>query len=237
MASISRLWLSSDPGKPGLDRAPYYQAAGGWGPRASWEGGFSVMSGSLQPFTSTAKLPDGWVRSLTRTQSHWSILRTIHFWGILAQSFLQLCRDVWGVIRIRPGGYKTPNTFRMCHPLFKPSCPYNCILWPGDNPVKHSPGTPTLQVRELKTAKSGLSDVIHVQVANIWAEPGPSDLKSLSSFLFSQFFYTFSASTRSLWRARDYMGVLLFHLNRVYRLHWNFCHHVPHPNLMSSVLE
>lgn len=34
--------------------------------------------------------------------------------------------------------------------------------------------------------------------------------KSLSSFLFSQFFYTFSASTRSLWRARDYMGYFYF---------------------------
>ena len=161
-------------------------------------------SPSQAPFSPSPAqlLPDGWV-------SRSSILRTIHFWGISAQSFLQLCRNVWGIIRIRPGGYKPPNTFRMCHLYSKHLAPTTgqSILWPEDNPGKHTDphfakeGTETLQ--EWAVWSHTCTNGWHVTGTwTFWP-------KSFSSFLFSQCFYTFSASNRHLWRSRDTSGTFI----------------------------
>lgn len=172
-------------------------------------------------------LPDGWV-------SRSSILRTIHFLGILAQPFLQLCRNVWGIIRIRPGGYKTPNTFRMCHLYSKHLAPTTASY--DQKTILGSTGTPTLQRRELKLCKSDLSEVIHVQVADIWPEPGPSDPKASHLSSSANFSIPFLHPTDTC-EGPGIHQVLLFHLNRVYRLHRNFCHHGSRIQTLSSVSE
>lgn len=121
----------------------------GFGPESSLinnklqEGGDQGLAGRkacngvqspFQPFTSTAaswRLGKEMRRGLKPAHR---APRTIHFWGAMANPFSNYA-ETSGVIRIRPGGYKTPNTFRMCHPLFKPSCPTTAsydqetILW------------------------------------------------------------------------------------------------------------
>lgn len=162
-------------------------------------------------------LPDGWV-------SRSSILRTIHFWGISAQSFLQLCRNVWGIIRIRPGGYKPPNTFRMCHLYSKHLAPTLVKASYGQKTILGSTLTPTLRRRELKLCKSELSEVTHVQMADMWPEPGPSDPKASRLSSSANVSIPFLHPTDTC-EGPGIHRVLLFHLNRVYRLHRNFCHH------------
>ena len=164
-------------------------------------------------------LPDGWV-------SRSSILRTIHFWGISAQSFLQLCRNVWGIIRIRPGGYKPPNTFRMCHLYSKHLAPTLVKASYGQKTILGSTLTPTLRRRELKLCKSELSEVTHVQMADMWPEPGPSDPKASRLSSSANVSIPFLHPTDTC-EGPGIHRVLLFHLNRVYRLHRNFCHHDP----------
>lgn len=176
-------------------------------------------SPSQAPFSPSPAqlLPDGWV-------SRSSILRTIHFWGISAQSFLQLCRNVWGIIRIRPGGYKPPNTFRMCHLYSKHLAPTTgqSILWPEDNPGKHTDphfakeGTETL--REWAVWSHTCTNGWHVTGTwTFW--PKASRLSSSANVSIPFLHPTDTCEGPGIHR------VLLFHLNRVYRLYRNVCHH------------
>ena len=116
-------------------------------------------------------------------------------------------RDVRGIIRIRPGGYKTPNAFRMCHPLFKPSFPPQLHLmtrrqsWGVLGPPLCKGGN--WNSARVAWCHTCTSSRYMTGTWTFWP-------KSLSSFLFSQFFYTFSASNRSLWRTRDYIGHFYF---------------------------